>query len=353
MKRVFCVFFVFLLLILTACDTAYVDAGKALLGALSDGNSDSDAPDDNSSDSLAENVELLIDEQTGESYYTFKIEPDVMDCAVDGDLIHVVTFDFVYDTNLDEDKTETRYILFDSNTGKVLRDVILESTAGEIAVIDGELWISFPYRKCIKIYDKETFSEKRTLQLNHAVDTFCVYQDYLFYSEGEQWCYIYRYNMATGEEITTENGGYPEYFYTPGILVNPQEGLVYVAEYGSAGQLHSLDMETLQHVETFEHEDYAGWSDTKGVFLVDNSVYWCAFRLDADITRIEHQYSTGGGLLFVNQDYVVSRDDIYDPATGECLYTLPYEAGVAVITASGNLVYEAWGTFTVYPEKFD
>lgn len=282
--------------------------------------------------------------QEEESFYRYETVGNVRDCVTEKDLIYVIFYD------------EPGYMAISSDTGKILKNVNLQDNPGEIHIVDNELWISYPDAKCIRIYDKETFEEKRTIQLTRAIFSFDLYRDYLFYATAETADWVSRYDMATGEEVNFSNG----FLFEADVLVNPEEQLVYVGESGTTGGIYCYNLETLELQSRYIHinygTEYGFMSFTRSMFLVDGGVYWADFRFDAkDLSRVEARFlnEENGGMVYVDEDFVVTMKVAYYRADQTYLDgTVPWHEH-SLITESGHFMLEGTKKIYLYPNKFN
>ena len=263
-------------------------------------------------------------------YYQYTSIGTIKDWFSEGDLIYTIF------------EKLNKYVVFDSNTGEMVKDIKLNARPGRMRVINGELWISYPDLKCIRVYDKSTFTEKRTISLDYKVDSFDVYSDYLFYVEEEQHPRVFRYNMDTKESVQLSS--HPEWMstFSPAtITVNPTLKLVYV---GTSNDCYCFDIETIKMKSKFESS--GDFTDRiKKVFLCDGKVFWSEYRLDGnDISKQEHQYHIVyfiSSMLYVDNEYIITTSGIFNTVTGEQLFEVDHGSTLdaATLTKSKNVMF--------------
>ncbi len=261
---------------------------------------------------------------------SFEIDGRLIDWCVQGETLYAL---FV-DRNV--------YVAFDAATGDVLKQSNLPGRPAEIQMVGEELWISFPEAKCIQVYDPDSFALKTTIRLPKVVSSFALVGEYLFFTEDAQHVEGFRYNTKTEELITLtrEDGGYLS-FYQADVVANPEENLVYIAESGtSGGKVYAYDVTTLQIKSKFVLNDYGYNNHCRRSFLVDGNLYWGEFcLLGSDISCMEYQYSNnGGGMLWVDDNAVVTRNAIFDRKTGDMVAKLEFPIDAVAFTPAGNMM---------------
>lgn len=110
----------------------------------------------------------------------------------------------------------TAKMLWEYDTDKldVTATFSLPSRPAEIQVDGNNLLISFPDIKCIKVYNKKTFTLINTISLPNIVSSFWMYGDIVYYSEDDQHCKVYCTNLITKEtKIIRRSDNIPQTFY--------------------------------------------------------------------------------------------------------------------------------------------
>lgn len=307
-------------------------------------------PNDNSSQKdQTTSEETVVDPNktvVNASEYTYKINSEVQDLFVQGDNVHMLLND-IYDKTF-------KYVIFDSNTGSIVFEKDIPAFGAEMNCFGDELWISYPELKSIIIYDKETLAKKETMFLDTEVCSFDIYNDYLIYSDYDQWVNVYKYNLKSGEKMMFEYSNHHNYFYQPDILVNDEYGLVYVSESSLTGsELFCFDAETMSLKYKYSAPinslaEYGYPNGQRRAVLSDGYLYWGAFKIDPlNVTNIVSSYGKNldgtkafDGIFQVTDRYVVMESGIYDKNTCKQVFLGSYQHwGYAlIVTESGNII---------------
>lgn len=299
-----------------------------------------------SSSEIVDNNESNTDDSKLDNQTTVKVS----DYEVDGTVVDwIVEDDFVYMIF----QKPNRYIVVDTNKSLVIIDKPLVGYASEMHIFGNDIWLSYRDLKCIKIYDKNTFTLKSTKHFDYEITSFDIYNDYLIFSAGNSIEKVYRYNLKTDDiaEFPAYTG---YYFHKPDILVNQKHGLVYMSETGNTGcRAYCYDIESLTLKSKYIKDDYGYFNHKRRSYLIGECLYWGEFGLNAtNISRLETQYSNGssGGILFANDRYVVMLSGIYLRDTCEQIVDATY-FGAAAITKSGNVLVVDSTDMSIYYVK--
>lgn len=279
-----------------------------------------------------ESVDTPIGEtEEGLPCYEYAINGIITDWIAENDLVYTVF------------RNVNRYVIFDTNTGEIVLDKPLSGRPGKIRKYGNDMWISFPDLRCIKVYDARSFSLKNTIQVKKSVHAFDVYQDYLFFAEDDQHVQVFRYNLKNSDIINIGPTTWAT-FYEADIFINGEHGLVYIGESGSTGSvLYCYDMETLELKSKYKKDNYGYTNWRRRMYLLDNSIYWGEFQLNAlDVSQVEAQYtgSNSAGIIYVDDYFVVTTGGIYLRETCEHLLEENFNSiyTAIVITKSGNIL---------------
>lgn len=276
-------------------------------------------------------------------YYKYTISSSITDYITIGDTIYMLL------------AFPDLIMIIDANSGEVLKKETLESSPGEINLINNDLWVSFPSLKQIRVYDKNNFTEKNRYNFEHAIHSFDVSNDYIIYASSDQHCEIYRYNILSKEEkqITfywyNERGTemYEREFYEPNIIINKNSGLLYIGESCvTTSKLWCLDLETFELKTYYSENDYGYCNFKRQMFLLEDSIYWGAYKFDAaDVSKVKCRYEpkryNGGGMLYANEEFVITVEGLYlrDDGTKILDFNIEHSLVNAAITESGHLMY--------------
>lgn len=251
----------------------------------------------------------------------------VQDWLVEGDIVHIMT--------------KMNYVVLDTNTGVCIRSMSFSSIASKMRIVEDELWVSLQKARVINVYDKETLELKRQIQLEHTIKDFDVCDNYIVYADESFGGYsgVYRYDVNTKATVAipdlTGKTDDSQLFREPSVLVNAQDGLVYV---GESGCLYYIDLETL---EFRKGRNMAGTNIKSRMYLCKGYVYWGRYKLHATTMDVNKTYlkTNRAGILYTDGRYTVHTDGVYNALYKTSLYMdlSSVDCG-AMMTKSGNLV---------------
>lgn len=261
------------------------------------------------------------------------------DWAVEGDLVYAV----FSEKNL--------CAVFDSDTGNILIQAALGDAPSEIQLSGNDVWISYPKTKCVRVYDKKTLAEKRTVQLENPPYSFDVADDYLIYGAYEpdesDMDRVYRYQFATKEETM-----FFAFISATDILIAPDQKTVYLGAFESGGaNVYYYDLDTMEQKSMYEGEWMVSYRNPQKLFLTDGNLYWDYLCLDAsNVARVKKQYDVLKEILFVDSTYMITNKEVLMKQSQERVMLL--SSRMAAITESGNLMMADGGSVLFYPDFF-
>lgn len=326
--------------------TSNVESSSPATSAISpssDTSSENISQNDNSNLINSIISEFPFEELDKATYYKYMVSSSITDYISIGDTIYLLL------------EFPDSIMIIDANSGDVLKKEPLESTPGEINLIGDDLWVSFPKLKQIRVYNKKNFTEKNRYDFEHEIHSFDVNNDYIIYTSHDHHCDIYRYNIQSKEEKQITFYWYNKRgdkftqrsFYEPNIIINKESGVFYIAESSvSACILWCLDIETLEVKSYYRKDDYGYFNFTRQMYLLDGNIYWGAYKFDAaDVSKVKCWYEperyNGGGMLYVNKEFVVTIEGLYLREDGTKILDFDIDESLvnAVITESGHLLY--------------
>lgn len=278
-----------------------------------------------------------------------------------GDIVYIVFY------------KPNRFIALDTNTGELLCNQLLEEIPIEVQVVNGDLWISFPNRQGIAVYDTNTFSEKAFISLDAYVMAFEVYESYIFYTSDYYavtrpsgvWLELYRYNTETGETeqiMHKWNSTSTDLvnFYSPALLVNEADKLLYVGRTGlSRNASYMFNTDTLELEGAYVCDEDMPSMSAKKIFLLDDGVYFSHWRLSrADFHTVLHDYfyyvyrqpgdyagfwypgdptkrAVSSPIWYADKDFIITRKGFFRHSGENLTQDENWSAGE--ITESGNI----------------
>ena len=272
--------------------------------------------------SVPENMKLLdtdnIKEENNAKNITatvalYKLDGNVVSWMTEDDLIYVITLG------------NNRLVVIDSKTMMPVSNIPLAGKPAEINLVGQEIYISLPDLCRIDIFSKSNNTKTSSLYFEHEVSSFCVDSNYIFYSEHDQHCDVYRKNLTTNE--LTKIGWT---FYQPKLYLNKQDNILYIGESDSTGStLYYYDATTLQLKSLFRKNNYGIMNHTRDIFHVDDEIFWGNYRLsDVDANQIEGRYGVVdyGSVNFASKELVSTFEGIFLADTYECVVNY-FDAG--------------------------
>ena len=214
--------------------------------------------------------------------------------------------------------------------------VLLPGTPADIHMVNGQLLISFPILKCIKYYNASTCALEKNLDLPDSVSSFAVSGDNIYYSSADSE--VARLNVPTMTKTTVSG-----IFYNPSVLVNEKDRLLYVLDCGTSGsKVHYYDLNTL--ALRSETSGIGFWNLYPYFYFDGEFLYVMNYRIDRlNANHILNEYVCsavpgGNGLLFVNDQYVITMSAFFEKDTTQPLLTLKQAFQSALITKSNYLL---------------
>ena len=258
------------------------------------------------------------------TYQHLETQASVVKVINDGDIVYYIT------------RFPNKLVVYDSFSEEFVNEVQLPGIPAEIHIENNQILISFPNLKTIKYYNKDSFDYEKELKLPQIVSSFCFYNEYIFYSEDDQHCKVFRTNMNTGE---TKQVMFSCYF--PKLLVNTEDKLLYIGESHSTGsKLYYVDLESLTVKSSFALKNYGYCNCSRNICYDGEYVYFGRFRVDklnANKVVGEYDDSYRDGVGFVSGEFVTTRFGVYVKDTYEPILYFDNAEEHSLITSSENL----------------
>ena len=265
----------------------------------------------------------------------YQLDGNVVNWLTENDLIYVIT------------SGNNRLVVINSKTMEAVANVPLAGKPAEINLVGQEIYISLPDLCRIDIFSKSNYTKKSSLYFAHEVSSFCVDGNYIYYSEHDQHCDVYKKNMTTNEltQILPDRGWS---FYYPKLYLNKQDNILYVGESGSTGStLYYYDATTLQLKSLFRKSDYGIVNHTREIFHVGDDIFWGNYRFsDTDANQIVGRYGEVdyGSVNFASKEIVSTFEGIFLADTYECIVNY-FDAGFKfeyiLVSESYNVFFRA------------
>lgn len=293
---------------------------------------------------VPENMKLLSTNNAKEENNTkntkatvglYELDGDVVNWTTEKDLIYVIT------------SGNNRLVVIDSKTMTPLYNTPLSGVPAEINLIEDEIYISLPDLCRIDIFSKSNLSKKTSLYFEHEVSSFCIDGNYIFYSEHDQHCGVYRKNLTTNELTQILSKGIRT-FVEPKLYLNKQDNILYVGETNSTGcDLYYYDATTLELKSVFSKNDYGIMNHTRDIFHVGDEIFWGNYRLsDTDAKQLAGRYGKDdyGSVNFASEEFVSTFEGLFLTDTYECIINY-FDAGFKfeyiLVTESDNVFFRA------------
>ena len=265
----------------------------------------------------------------------YQLDGDVVNWTTENDLIYVIT------------SGNNRLVIINSKTMMAVTNIPLAGKPAEINLIGDRIYISLPDLCRIDIFSKSNTAKISSLYFEHEVSSFCIDGNYVYYSEHDQHCEVYKKNLTTNEliRIIPDRGST---FYQPKLYLNKQDNILYIGETGTTGSaLFYYDATTLQLKSVFRKNGYGIMNHTRDIFHIGDEIFWGNYRLsDTAAKQIVGRYGEGdyGSVNFASEELVSTYEGIFLTDTYECIVNY-FEAGFKfqyiLVTESYNVFFRA------------
>lgn len=275
---------------------------------------------------VPENMKLLSTSNASEENITkiitanvalYELDGDVVNWLTENDLLYVIT------------QGNNRLVVIDSKTMRPVFNVPLAGKPAEMNFIEDKIYISLPDLCRIDIFSKSTSAKLSSLYFDHEVSSFCIDGNYIYYSEHDQHCKVYRKNLTTNELTNIlPNSGFS--FYQPKLYLNKEDNILYIGETGGSGcALFYFDATTLELKSLFKKNDYGIVNHTRDIFHIGDEIFWGNYRLsDTEAKQIVGRYGVAeyGSINFASKEIVSTYEGLFLTDTYECVINY-FDAG--------------------------
>lgn len=294
--------------------------------------------------SVPENMKLLGENEAREENNSktikaktvlYQLDGNVVNWTTENDLIYVIT------------SGNNRLVVINSKTMTAVSNVPLAGKPAEINLVGDKIYVSLPDLCRIDIFSKSNLAKDSSLYFEHEVSSFCIDGNYIYYSEHDQHCDVYKKNIITNEltKILPDRGFS---FYQPKLYLNKQDNILYIGECGSTGStIYYYDATTLQLKSLFRKDDYGIMNHTRDIFHVGDEIFWGNFRLsDTNAKQIVGRYGVAnyGSVNYVSENLVSTFEGVFLTDTYECIINY-FDAGFKfeyiLVTKSDNIFFRA------------
>lgn len=238
------------------------------------------------------------------------LDGNVVNWTTENDIIYVIT------------EGNNRLVVIDSKNMNALYNTPLTGVPAEMNIVDDKIYISLPDLCRIDVFSKSNCKKETALYFDTAVSSFCLDGDYIYYSEHDQHCKVYKKNLVTNEktEIRTSN---IYSFYEPKVYLNKEDRILYIGERGTTGSsIYYFDSDTLELKSVFEKDDYGIFNHTREIFHIGDMIFWGNYCLsDTNAKQLIARYGTAdyGSVVFASEELVATYEGIFLTDTCECI----------------------------------
>ncbi|MBQ8409387.1 MAG: hypothetical protein IJY39_11060 [Clostridia bacterium] len=226
--------------------------------------------------SVPANMELRRTEGVAEENNSVNIQATVVLYTLDGDVVKWFTEnDFIYVIT----SGNNRLVVIDTKTMLPVSNIPLAGEPAEINSVGNKIYISLPDLCRIDVFSKSNCVKESSLYFDHEVSSFCIDGNYIYYSEHDQFCKVFKKNLVTNELTMVQNTGLNT-FYFPKLYLNEEDRILYIGESGSTGSaLYYYDADTLALKSVFKKNDYGIMNHTREIFHLGDEIFWGNYRL--------------------------------------------------------------------------
>ena len=240
----------------------------------------------------------------------YSLDGDVVNWKTENDLVYVIT------------KGNNRLVVIDSENLTPIYNVPLAGVPAEMNFVDDKIYISLPDLCRIDVFSKSDCVKVSSIYFDHEVTSFCLDGDYIYYSEKDQHCKVFKKNLSTGE-LKTVQAGNQYFFYAPKVYLNKEDQILYIGESGSTGSaIYYFDAVTLELKSVFKKNDYGIMNHTREIFHYGDEIFWGSYRLsDTNAREVIGKYGTAnyGSVTFVSDEMVSTYEGLFLTDTYECV----------------------------------
>ncbi len=240
----------------------------------------------------------------------YSLDGDVVRWKTENDLIYVIT------------AGNNRLVIIDSKNLTPIYNAPLAGVPSEMNIIGDKIYISLPDLCRIDIFSKADCKKEGSLFFDHEVSSFCLDGDYIYYSEHDQHCRVFKKNLVTNTVVQIKNTQLNT-FYFPKLYLNKEDRILYIGESQSSGSaIYYYDADTLSLKSVFKKDDYGITNHSREIFHVGNDIFWGGYRLsDTNAKHLIGRYGTNswGSMTFASEELVSTYEGLFLTDTYECV----------------------------------
>ena len=227
----------------------------------------------------------------------------LVDWECEGDIAYLVCTGSAY-----------KYAVVDTNTGKILKSVTLDSRPYKMRFIGSEIWISYPDIKTVRIYNKGDFSLKKEYNVEKKIAGFDTVENKIYFcTEGHAPIYIYDIQAGkTGMIQLDPDSPATLNCKEADILIDKNSKLIYINEIESPQQILVYDRIDWSLKTTISSYTCCGGR----TYLKDGFLYAGGTKMDvAQWYRPIDEYNSSiwdGRVLYVGEKFLLSSQGIFN-----------------------------------------
>lgn len=208
-------------------------------------------------------------------------------------------------------------LFINATTMNLEKTLTFNGSPTDIIKDNGKLYISLDDIHQIVIVDIASRTIIKTIYTSSDPYRIEKEGDKIYYTELDQWCDIYEYNLTTNidKKILTES------FYQPDIAINPNDHILYIGESDLSGSdmIYYSTIENEIISKTYYDSGY-GFPYPKRYTIFDGGkVYFAGYDFDKlNATRISGSYGEED-IIFVKHGLAFTKTSIYSSETHELL----------------------------------
>jgi len=224
-------------------------------------------------------------------------------------------------------KDQNKLMEIDPATEVVTRELIIGSKPSDIEIYEGKLYIPLFGSTMIAVVDQGTFTLESSWAVSQYPYMLEIDDDKLFYTQMDQWCYIFVLDLNTGIEEKLSIGS----FYQPALAMDRANNILYVGESGiSSGDIYAVNTADYSTTRSADSQSYP----SRKLILDDNTLHYDGVAISAsDLSTVLAIYD--GTVLHAQNGEVFTANNYYSASDGS---VTPIDQPSLVLTNNvGNL----------------
>lgn len=219
-------------------------------------------------------------------------------------------------------KASNSLVVLRSATMELVGYAPLNGSPAEMNFVGDCVYISLPELHRIDIFRKVDCAPGPSIRLEEEVSSFQIAGNYLFYSEHDQHCRIFRLNMRTGEKKQYLKNYIDNRLYYPKIILNKTDFTLLAGETNSSrSSIYYLDAKSMDMISS---HSLNGYNLRREMFLFEDKVYWSNLCLGGTANgSVQGKYTgqPGGsnGIGYVSENWVITGSGLFRVDTYELI----------------------------------